>query len=476
MRVHLLAVLAIASASALALAGVLLAAQGERRAPPEPQLIDGPSLDFLPGSEPIRFSDPEGDATDSGAGDPATQAGCAPSSSTGSCAEPPADPPAHPPAGPKAPPFDVVEAGVEGETADALVLSLSLARLEVGFSGLAAPDGVDRTAQYALCWAPLPGSPCDHRVVLDVDVRGAQTHATAAFEVRSAACNEWALCAWGVPVDVRFGAPASITWSVPKALLGAAGAPLAIHHLQATTGWLQEPENLAAWHPTFTLNAPLRHLGARSAVLAVAGICDITERFRVDVVLQPAAAFGYPAIGGPLLVGTAQAESGSGPRAADELDLLAFDLVEDGPDLVATFTVAHLTGAPAFDFDYHVALGIGAQVWEIGWRQSGDHGPHGYAGRCIRTACEDGRVMTPHVELLAGTPGHVLVRAPSAFFGAPPAGTVTNLLWATTTYLEHNLVVGSYADPLYAGASSEYEVDTLRRGLAPFVFGSRGPG
>lgn len=424
---------------------------------------------FLPDSAPVSGKDPSGDATDNGAGDVVTKAGCAAGDAAGTgCLETPTSPAA---GGNPAPHFDIVEQSFVGETARDVLVALGVAQLSPGFPELKDPDGFYRMVYYKLCWSTSESAACDRIVRLDVIGHGDQVHLEPKLEIRSTECNEWRWCAWGIHVDVAFGSPARLTFTVPKAYLGVDGAALVLHRLQAETGWTSEPDALPAWHPGVTLHTSAYHLHAHGGLVTGVHIADTTPWLRVGRPLRPAPEPATAPRSLPILLGTIGANHGdesSYDRPA--MDLLGFDLYEDRGDLVSVFGVRELAQQPEYDFDYSVAVGVNQKVWEIGWRHEGGRA-YGYAGRCIMEMCQDGKVITPPVEVSYGSPGRIEIRTPLNFLESPALGTQTNLLWAMTMYSDANKYQGSYSEETYGEAHSVFMVDSLVGG-SPYAFGS----
>jgi hypothetical protein len=421
------------------------------------------SLDrFVPMSSPVSFPDPSGDATDTGTG--LLDAGCVASDLLG----PDCQPDGLPSAGTAAPALDILRVSLAGETRDAFDLALDLARLDEGFANLPAPEAMHRTTTFRVCWSPGDGA-CDRAAALHLMVHDGMAHVDPHLHIFSEKCNEWGLCTWGVPYEVRFGSPARITFHVPKALASFDGAPLAVGTVRGSTEWYEEPQALAMWHAGATLHTPLRHVHDHVATPGPWGQADATDAFAAAQPLAPSAAL--PDAGRAMLAEGMMGTHLKGSSHDDPaLDLVGVDLFEERGDLVAAFVLAEAHRMPGFDFDDVVAVGLDGLVWEIGVRQH-DGVAHGYAGRCIMFECQGAPLLETEALLLPGAPAVLEVRVPLAFLGDPAPGTVTSLLEAATMHDEPDVMLGGMADPLHAEAHSAFMVDMLSGG-APYVVGS----
>lgn len=416
---------------------------------------------------PVRIDDPAGDATDWGTGDADTWLGL------------PADAPA---VGTPGPHFDILSVAVAGETADALVLEMEVASLEEGFPHVASPDGTFRLASYDVCWAPTADDGCDLHATLQVMAHDGTVHHEAFLDTRSLACNEWPWCAWGLPAEVEFGAPATITFRVPKAYIAALDVPLAVDRVRGTVTTFTESSDVPHWHPGVTVHAPAYHFHTHGGSPGVLSVNDATEQAAVSVDLVRSEAVPAHPDDVPLLMGGEGLTHGHDGRFDHpEMDILWFDLFEDDTDgdgsvddLVAVFALRSWHGLPDYDFDYSVAIGIGGEVWEVGYRHEGGEA-YGYAGRCVMEPCDDPVMFEPEVELVAGEPAFLLVRWPADAVSEEGRadGAVTNLFWAMTMVSDVNHYFGDHTDPdgLWGDVHSVYMVDSLVGGQ-PYVFGS----
>lgn len=420
---------------------------------------------------PYAFDDPKGDANDWGTGDVGTALGLP-----------------LPAVGTDGPHFDITSVGVVGETADDLVLQMEVAALSEGFAEIQSPDGTFRLVSYELCWAPDAGTGCVLRAGLEVMAHGdAGAHHEARFETRGLECNEWPWCAWGVPVDVAFGAPATITFHVPKAYIGALDVPLTVDRIEGSVFVFTESSDVPHWHPGVTVHVPeVYHYHTHGGSPGVPQIADATETFAVGAELVPPPQGPDVPDDMPLLLGGEGLTHGHGGRFDhDEMDLLWFDLHEDdtdgdgqaggpGDDLVAVFAVKSWHGLPDYDFDYSVAVGIGGEVWEVGYRHEGGEA-YPYAGRCVMEPCDDPVNLEPTIDIVEGSPGFLSVRWPADEVNEDGRtdGAFTNLFWAMTMVSDVNHYFGDHTDPdgLYGDVHSVYMVDSLVGG-EPYVFGS----
>jgi hypothetical protein len=475
MRRNLLVSILGATVLAVAASGIL--ANGPFFRDPAPagpaSAPDAPDpLAFLETLAPLRFKDAAGDATDIGAGDAGTLAACTVGRAlTGQCLQPPARPPA---VGTPGPHFDILQVSLEGETRDDVVVSLQIAPLSEGYPELRDPDGFTRLIYYQVCWSATEQGSCNRQVVLHVLTHDGTAHTKSAFEIRSRACNEWSWCSWEAPLEVTFGSPATLTWRVPKIYLAADGGQASLARIEGQTGWISHPEVFPAWHPGVTVHTAAYHFHTHGTGVTGINIADVTEPFKAGVALTAPPEARYPdAHEQPLLWGGEGANHGaSSPYNYPELDLLWFDLHEDQDDLVAVFAVKELRSVPSFDFDYSVGIGIGNRVWEVGWRNEASSDPYGYAGRCIMEPCQDGEFMHPKVELTFGAPGYIAIRTPLEFLYNPEPGTATNLFWAMSMYSDVNYYWGDHGSDFYGDYHSVFEIDSLRGGGLPYVFGS----
>lgn len=455
-------------ASVVVLAGCLAAVDGGPGGQaPATDGSDGDPHALLDTVDPVRHPDPAGDATDWGTGDADTWLGL------------PFDLPS---VGTPAPHFDILSVAVAGETADALVLQMEVASLAEGFPGVQSPDGTFRLASYAVCWAPTTDDGCDLHATLQVMAHGGTAHHEAVFETRALDCNEWPWCAWGVPVEVAFGEPATITFRVPKAYVAALDVPLTVDRAEGSVTTFAESSDVPHWHPGVTAHTPAYHFHTHGGSPGVPSVNDATDAFAVGAELAPSDAVPAPPSDEPLLMGGEGLTHGHDGRFDHpEMDLLWFDLFEDDADgdgapedLVAVFAVKAWHGLPDYDFDHSVAVGIGAEVWEVGYRHEGGEA-YGYAGRCVMEPCDDPVNLEPEVEIVEGEPAFLKVRWPldAVSEAGRDDGAVTNLFWAMTMVSDANHYFGDHTDEdgLYGDVHSVYMVDSLVGGT-PYVFGS----
>lgn len=466
------------AATGLLLAGIFVVATVDEGSDATPPNAEGPMDDanaYLPSSVAESFTDPAGDATDTGVGDGASTVGCIVGKLLGDdCVDAPQDAPA---AGTPAPSLDIVGVDYLGETVDDIVFRLTILDLAQDFADLRDPDGLYRSLTYELCWATAADAACDRSVTLYVNLGSEHVHLEPRFEIRNSDCNEWSWCAWGVEADVEFGAPGTITFRVPKAYLTADGREATVHHLQAGTGWIRQSNQLPMWHPGITVHTPLYHFHTHGgAIILGVGLSDSTPALSLERTLAVTHSWPSPEEGQPLIWAGHGANHGEGGQYdRPELDILWFDLFEKGDELVARFVVDSYEADPGFDFDYSVAIGIGDVVYEVGYRHEGswrgEGHLYGYAGRCIMEPCQDGIVMEPEVRIQYGSPGIIDVPVPLAFIGNPEPGTATNLFWAMTMYSDVNYYWGEHGDEFFGDYHSVFEVDSLKGGY-PYVFGS----
>ncbi|HLE95905.1 MAG TPA: hypothetical protein VI997_00915 [Candidatus Thermoplasmatota archaeon] len=418
---------------------------------------------------PAVFEDPAGDATDTGAGWATRVAGCVAGYFVlGKCLDAPT---AVPEVGTPGPWFDIVGLAFEGETAEELTFSMSVAELN-DWSDAMGPDGVHRMAWYVVCWAPDEESGCSRSASVTAMVHDGHPMLEGYTESYSDECNEWSWCSFTIPVDVQLGAPAKLTFRVPKAYAAADGAPLGAHHMAAYTGWYEETEAFPMWHAGVTMHTPARHIHDHTGGVGVFSITDMTDGQPLELEFVEPASARVAAADAPLLAsppGMTHAGGSSYDSAA--FDLVAFDMHEEGSDLVVEFVVAQLQGEPERDFDYAVAIGVArGNVWEIGYRHEGGE-TYGYAGRCIMEECQDGAVTYVEGRILPGSPGIVEVHVPLELLGNPGPGTQTDLLWAATMASDRDTYWGEYGGPVYGDVHSVFMVDSMIGG-APYVFGS----
>lgn len=431
--------------------------------------VTGPGPDpLLPTSQALSFSDPLGDATDTGAGDAATMVGCAAGYAVmGECVTTPI-PVA---AGTPGPHYDITAVRLLGETARTVILQLQVAKLSEGFPELKDPDLFYRMNYYTICWAADENSDCDRSVQLDVMVHAGHPHVEAKFEIRNRDCTEVSWCSWGIPVEFKFGAPALMTFTVPKAYLTFDGAPAGIHHLQGQSGWISEPTFFPAWHPGATVHTPVYHVHDHGGAVAGIEIADVTERFMTMLRLAPWTKLPDYAPNEPLLLGGSGSNHGAGSQYDyPEMDILWYDMYEENGEFVTVFKLREFKQIPSYEFDYSVEVGIQGKAWEIGYRHEGDRF-YGYAGRCIMEPCQGAKPIYPKVDLTFGAPGAITIRTPLKVIENPPAGTVTSLTWAMTMYTDQSKYFGDYNGDYFGDVHSVFMLDSLVGGN-PYVFGS----
>lgn len=431
--------------------------------PPNP----GPDP-FLPNSRPVTFTDPAHDAADPGSGDAATVIGCAVGRPIlGQCVDPPVRPPG---AGNPGPHFDILEGGFAGETARQALFFLGLQQLSPDLHELRDPDGVHRILYFRLCWSPDPGQACDRHVVLEVVDRDGHLHLESLFEIRNERCNAWAWCAWDVPVSIDYGNPARLTFAVPKAYLTWDGAPLRVGSMSAETGWSGRPAALPLWAPSAAVDAALLHVARQADLSGPPHVVDATPDFSFHLALTPPSEALVDLAQRPLLVASWGSKLADDLHDPPELDLLWSDVGEDGTDLLVAFQVQSFQGAPDFDYDISLAVGLKDRVWRIGAHpQQGRIA--GYLAPCDADACALADARAFPVSLQPGSPALLTVRVPKSAVGSPQAGQATELLWATTAWLD--------ADPSWTNAQADASLEARsahlvdsRLGGHPFVFGA----
>lgn len=390
------------------------------------------------------------------------------------------------PPGEAAPYFDLLAARYEGETPDALVFSLQLASIEEGFADVVAGHPMHRKATYEVCWRPSEDA-TRRCVTLEAAANGGRVEAAGALTLHSKDCNEWAVCAWPVLVNIEFGAPATITWTVPKSYATWDGAPPEIGTLAAQAWWWSFNPANPSWHTAYSLESgagPQHQHYTGGEMIATA---DEAPQAPVAAEFAPAAmaTATTPAIPTVPLMTLPEGNLHGGGSLYDrpELDLLQVDVAEDAGELVTRFTVASLPALPEFDLLFILELGVaGKEVWEIGFITEKENGAYGYAGHCISYDCAgdfgdeagDHDMHSHFAEVVAhsietGTPGVVEVRTPLALFPTIEAGDVTNFALAVSMYDDASVWVNQYGDdPRFDWHKMSF-VD-YRWGGAPHVF------
>ncbi|MGQ0537065.1 MAG: hypothetical protein ACT4PT_13460 [Methanobacteriota archaeon] len=125
------------------------------------------------------------------------------------------------------PMLDVLEARIT-ESPQTLVVELDVAELDESFSGAISEDG-RFSAIYFVCLRKV-GTFCVERVYLDVGAPNAYPLVGAVYEAfyrelppepgaPGVGCNDILRCRWTVPHEVVAGAPGTIRWAVPRAVM-----------------------------------------------------------------------------------------------------------------------------------------------------------------------------------------------------------------------------------------------------------------
>jgi len=373
-------------------------------------------------------------------------------------------------AGPEAGGFDVLGVALAEDRPDSFVLAMRLADLKTGFPSLYDTPTHRWVGEYFACWQPEGfGQRC---AAASVTRHHDGALIQSGFIIEGAeACNEFGWCAWSVPMEVVYGAPGELRFTLPKEYAAFDGAPLTLEGLNARAGWWSTNKAAPLWHGAFTVHANDQHEHDHMVLLEPAQVADELEPARRTFPLGPATApYTFPA-DQPLLVGGPGSISGAGSiRDYPELDVLALDYRQEGTDLVATFQFASFERMPSWDLQIAAQFMVkGGPMWdEIGIMQSnGD--AYGYAGRCISNGCHDGYLK--RVPLQIKGDGLVEVRVPRETWPHIQDGDVTTFNSVYTMYGEANPDVGESGAPVYGNVHSGSLVDGLSGGM-PYVFGS----
>ena len=422
------------------------------------------------GIAPLAFEDAEGDASDAAWGDLGTYADCAAGGILGGgCLG--LVPAVRSPRA--APHLDILALGLAEPTADEVVVTLSIARLDEGLAALASPPGMHRMTTYGVCFYTENG--CTRAASLHAMRHGEDAHLEARFEGYSEACNAWWWCAWPLPVDVQYGAPATITWTIPKAWFAFDGA-LEVRELDAAVWWSDQPTAFPMWHGGATLHTPVRHVHDHTFTPGAFGVADVTPGFPVGATLAPPTRAPPTPLDAPLASGRGGATHAHGSSYdRPELDLVGFDMHEESDGtLVLVLALTRADAHPTYDFDYSVALAFaGRPTMEIGYRQ--EHGePMGYAGVCIMEECQESRTHEVPAEFVTGAPAFVVVRLPPdvlADLGAFEAGETTTLVWVSSMVTDGSQYFGEYDGAVYGDVHHAFMADEIV-GALPFTLGS----
>lgn len=421
------------------------------------------------GIAPLVFEDPAGDASDLAWGDVGTYANClvggvlegacaqiAPSVSSPRAAE-------H---------LDIISVAMSEPSADQVVLTLGIARLDEGLDALASPEGTHRMTSYGICLYTEEG--CTRAAYLNAMRHGDAAHLESRFEVYAEDCNEWSWCSWTLPVQVAYGAPAEIVFTVPKAWLAYDG-DLELHHLDAWTAWNDQATLFPMWHGGATLHTPARHVHTHSLTPGAFGVGDMTVELPAEVTLAPTMRAPTHALDAPLASGHAGATHAHGSQYdRAELDLAGFDIYDEDDGIAIVLALAEAGAHPEYDFDYAVALGFAGQpMMEIGYRQ--EHGEAmGYAGICIMEECQESRTHEVPAEFVAGAPGFVIIHVPAdvlADLVELEAGDEATLVWVSSMVTDGSQYFGDYDGDLYGDIHHAFMADEIVGG-AHFVLGS----
>jgi len=439
--------------------------QVARLGPTAPQAAAGmpPAQDTFTPAAPFLVEDAAGDAEDLGA----TTLGYG-----GQClvaCEPMVPRAASPDAGG----FDILGVGLAEDRADSFVITMKLADLRQGFPNLKDTAANRQVGEYFACWRPSPDN-AERCVLAEVAPHHGMVNVEGVFLIGGAdKCNELGWCSWGVPVEVQYGAPGQLRFTVPKDYAAFDEAPLAISEMQATTGWWSTNKAIPLWHFAVTAHVNGEHQHQHMVLLEPADIADVLAPSGSPVTLAPATA-AYPVYDDlPLLVSSPGAISGSGSiRDYPELDFLAFDFRQEGEDVIASFQFAGFDKMPSWDLQIAAQFMVkgGKMFDEVGIMQSnGD--AFGYAGRCISNGCHDGYLNRVPLNIIPGAPGIVEVRVPRTTWPDVHDGDVTDWLGVYTMFGEANPDFLTPGDPIYGNFHSGSLVDGSSGGY-PYVFGS----
>ena len=385
-------------------------------------------------------------------------------------------------AGRHAPDFDILSAGLTGETEDALIVTMTVARVSEDFDHLrSGPE--NRVAEYAVCWTPAEdaGERCAaHFVALD---DGTPRHA-AMLSIASEACNDWEECTYDLPSVVTPGEPGTIQITVPKRLATADGSPLGIAELRAETGWHSANSFVPLWHGAWSVRDGQEHTHDHVGLVEPANVADRLEAGPVEVALAPVASTGSGwedgpgSAMGPVRVLTAQPGllwGDGGPRDLPWMDLVGLSLEERGDEtLLVRLEVAGVEALPKDGFHHIGFLGVkGGVLHEVGLIHDSDGKTFGYAGQCISFGCHEAHAEPVPFKVEPGSPGAFVLEIPRAILFDVTKGRELSAVWGATSYAEASLYVGDFGDPLSGGVHSASVADGWFGG-APYVF-TRGP-
>lgn len=467
LKVLFASVAGIALVSAAVVGGIVVAPRLVETAGTDGGMPEGARFE---GIAPLVFDDPAGDASDVGWGDVGTLANCFAGGVTGGACASIVPTVASPRA---AEHVDLVGVAMSEPSADEVLVTLQLARLEEGLDALASPEGMHRMTSYGVCFYTEEDG-CTRAAYLNAMRHGDDAHLEARFEAYTEECNEWWWCAWPLPVEIEYGAPAQVHFRIPKEWF--AYGSLEVHHVDAWSAWTDQPTAFPMWHGGATVHTPLRHVHDHTFTPGTFGTADMTPELPAGVTLAPPTAAPATAADAPLAGGRAGMTHASGSQYdRSELDLAALDLYDDADGgLAVVFALREATAHPEYDFDHSLSLGFeGKPVLEIGYRQERGE-PMGYAGLCIMEECQESRTYEVAAEFIPGAPAFVVVHVPAeilAELADVGPGDTTTLLWASSMVTDGSQYFGDYDGPLYGDVHHAFMADEII-GAMPFTLGA----
>ena len=419
------------------------------------------------GVTPLYFEDPAGDASDAIAEAIVGGTVCAIVHEAGAHC-----PDGGSPLADEAPHFDIVGVSLAEPDEDHVLLTLSIAELTEDLDALAPAPGTHRMAAYSVCIAY--DDACTHAAYLFAMRHGDETHLEANFDAYVGECNGWSWCSWPIPVDVVYGAPAVITFTIPKAW-ATYGASREVHHLEAFTGWGDQLTAFPMWHGGWTLHTPAYHLHDHTPTTGFYGLADVTDALPAEVTLAPARTAPVVAADVPLAYGLGGATHADGSTYdRSELDLVGLDIHDEDGGIAVVVALQEAAAQPTYDFDYAIVLGFeGQRPLELGFRQ--EHGASmGYAGICIMETCQESRTHEVAAEFIPGAPAFIVIHVPAEVLhdlAVLEPGATSTLASVASMATEGSQYFGDYEGAVYGDVHHAFMADFIGASM-PFVLGS----
>lgn len=326
--------------------------------------------------------------------------------------------------------LDLVEAGFDGETSDALRFHIGINVLDDDFAWLEEVPTLHRIAYYSVCFE-LEGDPASRCATLEATRDDGQALTSGTFHVFSESCGEAQECAWDIETRLVPGSPGRVEFVVPKTYAAFGASAPALVALWARTEWFSTSGVLPGVHAAGTWAVGDQHRHGHAGPLFPYLLADEADRHGIRVPFQ-----GLPSSsaavepGAQVVLGPGEVYGGGGLAAdAPEMDLLRVEFRAEGTDLVVDFVAREFNAVPAYAMHYVAILGLpGGRIYELGFFHTTTEA-YGYAGRCVSFECHDPLVEKVRYEVQPGAPGHLLIHVPLKLFGKVAAGTQTNFFW-----------------------------------------------